>query len=83
LTVRLDGRLALLLAGQHLLVDPEGEETDGDDEDDAEHDHDTGILARPVGPLGELDKAVASDEREADGRHFEKFGLLKIERISD
>jgi hypothetical protein len=66
---------ALLLAGLDLLVDEEDDETDGDDEDDAEDDHDTSVLAGPVAALGDLEHSVASDNGEADGRHF---GRLKV-----
>jgi len=67
---RLDVRLALRPASEHLLVDEEADETDADDEDDAEHNHDTGILAGPVVTLGEGGEGVASDDGEADGGHF-------------
>ena len=63
-------RGALLLAGLDLLGDEESDETDGDDEDNAKHDHDTGVLAGPVAALGDVGH-VASDDGEADGRHVD------------
>lgn len=67
---RLDVGLAPLLAGEQLLVDEEGEKPDSDDEDNAEDDHDTGILAGPVAALRERREGVASDEGVVDGGHF-------------
>jgi len=54
-----------------LLGDEETGQTDSDDEDDAEHDNDTGLTASPVAALGDLGDGVASDDGGVDGRHCE------------
>ncbi len=52
-------------------MDEERNEANADDADDAEHDHDTGLLSSPVAAAGHLRKVVASDERVLDGGHFD------------
>ncbi|KAK4122352.1 hypothetical protein N657DRAFT_647043 [Parathielavia appendiculata] len=69
--IRLGEGLAFLLAGLELLVDEQEDEEGGDNEDDAEDDHGTDVFAGPVAALGDLRKGVASDDREADGGHFD------------
>lgn len=66
----LDDLCASLLAGGELLVDEEGNETNADNTDNAEDNHDTGLLGGPVLALGELHEGIASNDG-VDGRHFE------------
>lgn len=54
----------------HLGADEEGEQADGDDEDDAEDDHDTGVFGGPVLALGQhVDGFSGGALVEVEGRH--------------
>lgn len=52
-------------------MDEEGDQTDGDNENDGEHNDDTSLLGGPVFALGDVGEGVASDNSSVDGRHFE------------
>jgi len=62
-----------LLPCLHLLHDQKADEANGNNEDDAEDDNDTGLMTSPVAPaLGKVrDSAGEGDCVGLDGRHFE------------
>ena len=66
-------QLLVGLAGEHLAVDEEGDETHADDKDDAEDEDDAGVLAGPVAAAGELVDGVVPGNQALDDRHCEAF----------
>ena len=55
---------------RELLANEEGDDTDGDDKDDTEHNDDTGFLLGPVLTLGDVGDSLTGDQGVVDGRHF-------------
>ena len=69
---RLELRLCSLASSQ-LLVNEETAQTDGNNEDNAEHNNNTSFPAGPVAALGDVRVGLSGHEG-LDGRHFSFFG---------
>lgn len=70
------------LAGLPLLVDKHGNEQNGDEENNAKNNNDTGLALGPVVALSKLVEGVlgASGEGHADGGHCEGRFIYEINR---